>query len=327
MKDSNYVDMHIHTTCSDGSKKPEEVLKEAENLGLKIISITDHQSAGAYKEIEQHKEIFSGTIVPGIELKTVCKGREIELLGYGISTSDMERLLPTLYKSQEEIDKEYLEKIIDSLEEKSIRFPKGKKELVEDFLKNHKNTQPAKFITQTLFSDKSNLKHNFQVLYNDKVHHSNNESLYRGWLTNPKSIFYVDYNGYPNLEETIKLIKDCGGKVFIPHIFQYKNGLDILKTLISKNLSNISGIECYYPTFTKEQTNFLLNLCRKYNLFVSGGSDYHGINKENELGTGLNNNLHIPEEKITPWAISLSKGANNKSSETIYKDQESCPVI
>ena len=65
----------------------------------------------------------------------------------------------------------------------------------------------------------------------------------------------------------------------------------------------IDGIECYYTTFTEEQHEYLLNLCKERNLLVSGGSDYHGCFKPDvDLGVGYGN-LKIPDEIVENWCI------------------------
>lgn len=312
----NKVDLHIHTTSSDGTKTPNEVLQEAEQLGLKRIAITDHESVGAYENLDE--KLFSGIIIPGIELKTYCKGREIELLGYGISVEKMKQDLPLLYKSKGEINISYLKAIIQKLEDCGIMLPKNVEEEYTDL-----TMQPAKYISKVLFADKENIDKNIEKIFADKIQHEKTESLYRGWLSNPQSQFYVQFEGYPNYRETIKLIKGCKGKVFIPHIFQYKEmSIEILKELLSSN--QIDGIECYYPTFTEEQTKYLLDICTRQNLFVSGGSDYHGANKKNELGRGLDNNLYIAEEKVKVWTDMVLKQLE-KSDEV--KEEERCQDI
>lgn len=298
---NNKNDLHVHTNKSDGTKTPKEVLLEAEELGLRKISITDHESVDAYDEVEKYRNLFSGIIIPGIELKTICQGREIELLGYGISVNKMKEKLPTLYKSKEEINKSYLKAILKVLKERNIILPKNVEELYTDFL-----VQPAKFVTSILFNDSENLKYNTNILFSDKVQHTNKESLYRGWFTNPKSSFYVEFRSYPNYQDTIDLIRTCYGKVFIPHIFQYG---DFSESILNELLQDgrIDGIECYYSTFTAENTQYLLDICAKYNLFVSGGSDYHGANKKNQLGRGLNDNLYVPEDKVQAWTNSIAQ--------------------
>lgn len=298
------VDLHIHTTKSDGTKTPKEVLIEAEQLGLDRIAITDHESVEAYPEIKENRHLFSGIIVPGIELKTICQNREIELLGYGISIDEMKKNLPTIYKTKEDINRGYVNAIVTVLRNNGIILPDdieeryGKKDIT--------GTQPSWFVRKVMSEEsKENQEYNMKLLYSDIIEHGEKDGFYRHWLSNPKSKFYVKYDAYPNYKQTIELIQKSGGKVFIPHIYQYSEYSEgILEELLKTGY--IDGIECYYPSFTLEQTKYLLEICNKYNLFVSGGSDYHGANKVNQLGKGIDNNLFVPEEKVVPWTDSLN---------------------
>ena len=96
------------------------------------------------------------------------------------------------------------------------------------------------------------------------------------------------------------MIHDAEGIAFLAHPFAYSPNIANDLTNLIKNY-NFDGIECYYTTFTEEQTNYLLKLCEDRNMFSSGGSDFHGTRKTNHnLGTG-NNNLNIPEELVEPW--------------------------
>lgn len=302
----NKVDLHIHTTKSDGTKTPKEILIEAEQLGLNRISITDHESVQAYPEIAENRNLFSGVIVPGIELKTKCQGREIELLGYGFSLEEMEKNLPSIYKTKAEINKGYFTAIVQVLKSKGIVFPSQVEQLYGD--NNITETQPSWFVWKIMEDDKENFERNLRILHSDKIRHTEEDGFYRNWLSNPESSFFVNYNAYPNYKQTIELIKRSGGKVFVPHIFQYKDvSISILEELL--RTGNIDGIECYYSTFTPEQTNYLLSKCTSLNLFVSGGSDYHGTNKVNQLGIGINNSLYVPEEKVITWTNMLARNS------------------
>lgn len=297
----NKVDLHIHTTKSDGTRTPKQVLMEAEQLGLHRIAITDHESVQAYPEIKENRHLFSGIIVPGIELKTICQNREIELLGYGISIDEMEKNLPSIYKTKEDINRGYVKAIVRVLRKNGIILPDDIEELYSK--EDVTGTQPAWFIREKINENK---EYNMKVLHSeDIIEHGKDDGFYRDWLSNPKSKFYVEYDVYPDYKQSIKLIQKSGGKVFIPHIYQYKEASeDILEELLKTG--DIDGIECYYPTFAPEQTEHLLEICNKYNLFVSGGSDYHGTNKKNKLGTGIDNNLFVPEEKVVTWTDALS---------------------
>ena len=80
------IDLHIHTNFSDGSCEPEAILRRAEQLGLRYISITDHDSLGAYDKLagKDLSMYYSGTVIPGCEFSVVHHKMPIEVLGYGI---------------------------------------------------------------------------------------------------------------------------------------------------------------------------------------------------------------------------------------------------
>ena len=120
-------------------------------------------------------------------------------------------------------------------------------------------------------------------------------------MSNPEGILYVEMDDFvPDFTLAASLIYKSGGLVFLPHIFEYRdNARKILKYIIENY--KFDGIECYYTTFTEEQTNELLNICNQRNLYISGGSDYHGKNKPNvDIGTGYGN-LLINDSIIEEW--------------------------
>ena len=103
------IDLHIHTIHSDGTDTVEELLLNAEKANLEIISITDHDSVGAYKELEKEeiRRLFSGKIIVGTELKTHYKGIPIEVLAYGIDYNKMRIHKINLYDIQVKVLEEY----------------------------------------------------------------------------------------------------------------------------------------------------------------------------------------------------------------------------
>lgn len=120
--------------------------------------------------------------------------------------------------------------------------------------------------------------------------------FFRNEVYNPKSQFYIDQTVlYPNLEAVIELIHDSNGLAFLAHPFVYsKNIVEELENIL--NSYPFDGIECFYTTFTEDQTKYLLDVANKYNLFVSGGSDYHGIVKQNHfLGEFCSDNKTVYE--------------------------------
>lgn len=125
----------------------------------------------------------------------------------------------------------------------------------------------------------------------------------RKYCGNPEHILYIDKSeDYPTLEQAINAIHESGGVAFMPHLFIYKWVTDKEKFIESiVDNYDIDGLECYYTDFTKEQTDYLIDLCNKNKLYKSGGSDYHGLNKPKiSLAKGYGN-LNISEEIINQW--------------------------
>ena len=96
-----FIDIHTHTDHSDGTTTVENSLRCAQALGLSIFSVTDHNTVSAYGEVIEKKRLFSGKILTGVELSTTYKGESIEVLGYGIDVSEMDKRIhlhyPTFY--------------------------------------------------------------------------------------------------------------------------------------------------------------------------------------------------------------------------------------
>lgn len=127
-------------------------------------------------------------------------------------------------------------------------------------------------------------------------------------MTNPNSKIFVNYAEFkPLLKDIINVIHDAGGLVFLAHPYAYKfsDTESFLDRIYDEY--NLDGIECFYTTFTKEQTAYVLDFAQKRNLLISGGSDYHGTNKKNhDLGTG-NNNLNIKNDIVDNWNVDYLK--------------------
>lgn len=105
------IDLHIHSTNSDGTDSVQEILQKAQKLNLDYISITDHDTCDGYKELEKIDipKYYSGKVIPGIEIKCGYKKHLIELLGYKIDTNKMSNWLNDFYKdkSRAEIQNKY----------------------------------------------------------------------------------------------------------------------------------------------------------------------------------------------------------------------------
>ena len=290
------IDMHIHTHNSDGTDSVKELLEKAENLKLKYISITDHDTCRSYDEIKNtdYTNIFSGTIVKGIEMKVFYNGGTIEVVGYKINTEIMSQWLNDFYKdkSREVLQKKYFNLLYGKCKQMGL--------LLADKEKINWNPQKdwASFVIYTEI--KNHLENRKKVP--DDLWESFS-GFNRKYCNDPKHILYIDKSDdYPSLPEAIHAIKKANGLVFMPHLYIYKwikNKEQFINDLISNY--EIDGIECYYTDFTEKQTQYLLDLCDRKGLYKSGGSDYHGENKPRiSLAKGYGN-LNISEKIIENW--------------------------
>lgn len=285
----NLVDLHTHSTKSDGTYSPNQLLQEAESKGIEIFSITDHETVEAYYDID--KKIFRGILIPGIELRTSCFGIAIELLGYGFDVGVMKKLLKQYhYKSNAELDKYMIFLANKQYKEIGVTLSPS---FIEDF---NPDIHPrlSKYIHSSIMKYPENKKY-LESLPEGK-------SFFRYCMTNPDSPLFLDLSSaFPSIKELITTIKFAGGLVSIPHIFEYKDNSEKILQHLLENYE-IDMIECYYSSFTQEQTDYLLGICKEYNKYVSGGSDFHGaIRPQVELGLGTNCNLQIPIETIKEW--------------------------
>lgn len=292
------IDIHTHTTYSDGTLTPVELLEAAHQKKLTIISITDHNTIGAYEELKNPniREKFEGMIIPGIEITTTYHGETIEVLGYNFNLDMMSELLKESVLTFEEkqiqeynlIKKQY-QKIGVIFDEENIEFNPKKESCRVSFWKEIK----------------SHPENN--CLFLEEKSKEETSSFTRNEIYNPKSPLYVDESSlFPSLEKAIAMIHESGGLAFLAHTFAYSPNianslLDILDNY------KLDGLECFYTTFTEEQSNYLVSLCKEKELYMSGGSDFHGTRKINHnLGTGRGN-LQIEEKIIEPWVKQYTK--------------------
>ena len=294
------IDLHIHTTHSDGTDTLEELLNKANKLGLENISITDHNSVKGYIEMDEKpylKTLYTGNIIVGCEFTTTYKKQLIEILGYNIDYKKIDAYLSSYYTPEKirEVSNIICDRTITRL--LSLGY---KCTITEE--------QYTKFDAES---------YNVEI-YDNLVSHPENKYLLenegftsfsnflRKGLTNPSNKLFIDTSDLrPSVPEIIDVIHEANGLAFLAHPFQY--AISNMESFLNELTQNykFDGIECYYTTFTSEESKFLIEYTTKNNLYVSGGSDYHGTNKENHfLGCG-NNNLNISKSIIENWNTTL----------------------
>lgn len=285
------IDLHMHTKYSDGSDSCIEILKRIQERNLDTISITDHNTALAYEELENMniEEFYKGRIIPGIELNTKVLNIPIEILGYGIDYKKMNELVKSVYIPAEKRNRIEVERLYNKCIKAGIILDKN---CLENF---DSNGFASKFIHNEIIKNEENKKLISDEAWNDV------KIFYRAYMSNPEGILYVEMDDFvPDFNTAANLVREAGGLVFIPHIFEYRENSEKILKFILENYK-IDGIECYYTTFSEEQTNRLLEICKERKLYKSGGSDYHGKNKPGvDVGVGKGN-LKIENNIIDDW--------------------------
>ena len=290
------VDMHIHTTYSDGTKTVEEVLKICEEKKLEYISITDHNTCKQYRDEALSKNIFKGKLVTGAEMNaTLDSNKRIEFLAYNIKNTEIIEEWSNKFYSYDILKEKFEES------KKKIINICDKNGLIYDIDSIRKDIPVTDFFVVYMYFEL--IKHQENMKLMGEFINSFND-FRRNGLDNPNSIFYMGEDKYPKpmYKDVADKIHEAGGLVFLAHPFEYKfddtiGFIDKLKKEIK-----LDGIECFHPSAEfGDRINTLVDYARKNNLYISGGSDFHGEKKPNNdiaIGSG---SLNVSKEYIEEW--------------------------
>lgn len=290
------IDLHCHTTNSDGTWSTKKLLEEAEKQKIEVLSITDHDTAYAHIEIKNDiylRKAFSGKIIIGAELNCTFNGVKIEILAYDFDIEPVQRWLENYYTV-----KKNEKRLIDEFEElKKLCEIKGIK-LDKEISYNPQKEYPVDVIYNNMKKYEENKEFFEEDVWNDIA------LFFRTSTVDKKFPLYRDFSHQmPTLEFYNYFIHKHHGKIFIAHLYKYnlKNHIEYLNKITQKKL--IDGIEVYHSSFSNEQIETLKEYCKEHNLIISGGSDCHGEKKANrKLGVGYGN-LNINKKIIDNWDI------------------------
>lgn len=246
------VDLHTHSTASDGQYSPSELVKHAKEAGVEVLALTDHDTINGLDEAVAAGEEQRIVVLRGVELGA-SEDRHMHILGLGFQ-ADCTYLAELCRKLKAGRD-ERKYRIVDFLAQKGISIDLGE---VEALAGNDVIARP----------------HFAQVM------------LRHGYVASIREAFdcYLDTDEYQKIErfkagavECINVIHRCGGKAVLAHPYQLGFSDEKLEETVGWLKENgLDGLECYYPRHTQEMVQKYLSLAARFFLHVSAGSDFHG---------------------------------------------------
>jgi len=284
------IDLHTHTQYSDGTWSLQKLLLEAQKAGLEILSITDHDTVKAYRELEgRHDEtIFSGRIIPGVELSTVYDGIAFHMLAYDFDYKKLEPWIYEHYELHKPNLKDEFDYMVKSCKKNGIKIGK--------LMYEEEKGWPIDVIFPEIKKFPENRKFFKEEEWNDV------DVFFNSCITNKHFPVFVDFSiHFPLASLVADAVRKAGGKLFIAHLYKYHleepfRFLDLLR-----ECDVIDGVEVEHSTFTPAQSEELKKYCLQHNLLMCGGTDCHGEKKKDrKLGVGYGN-MHVNSRLLENW--------------------------
>ena len=267
------IDLHVHTTASDGTASPAEAVELAKAAGLSAIAITDHDTVSGYAEAAEAGKALGVEVIPGIEISTKY-GRAVHILGYYIDP-DSDKLAPVL------------EWVVHDRDERNRKMAElmAADGLPVSYEEMHRR-----------FGAVIGRPHFAEVLVELGLAKDIRDAFDRYVEKGQK--YYLPRN-FLSIERSVEIIREAGGIPVLAHPFQYKLDDAGLRELIEHCMeSGLKGIECRYSGYSTEQSKYLGRLAEEYGLIKTGGSDFHGENKKHiSIGTGTGA-LEVPYQYL-----------------------------
>ena len=274
------VDLHIHSTFSDGELTPMEILDVCNKENINVISITDHDNFEGVKKAIKENPYKNITIIPGIEFSAFYPKGTLHVLGYNFNTNDP--ILKQISFDLDRLNRIKLQNLLYALKKyKNISF----KESEIDEIMTSAGTVGRPYIARLLVSYRfvNSVSEAFKYILNPL----------KKKIANPK----FDISAY----ECIKYIKQAGGISSIAHPITLKKDIKSTTRYIEKlQKYGLDAIEVFHSSHLQEDRTNFVNIAKNLGLLISGGSDFHGINTKPDIQIwrGKNNNLML-NDKLT----------------------------
>ena len=256
------VDLHLHTTASDGRLNPADLVRKLIKSGLSVVAITDHDStegiADAQREANNHENF---ELIQGVELGADVPDGEIHMLGYFLNLND-EKFQEDLKRFREGRALRGL-RMVEKLNAIGMEIEWEK---VQEYAQGGAITRP-----------------HIALALVEKGYIASFEEAFEKFIGRDG----LAYVGREKLtpEQAIELIHGNGGVSVLAHPARYVNNLE--QILPKLKAAGLVGMEAHYKDYTIEEIDYLLSLCQTYDLIPCGGSDYHALETADEVEPGL----------------------------------------
>ena len=269
------IDLHVHSTASDGTLTPTELAAEAKKAGLTAFALTDHDTVNGIAEAREAARALSIELIPGVELSTDYKGKEVHMVGLFLDETN-QKLLSHLADFRDNRDNRNV-KMYQKLREEG--FEMSEEALREMF--------PDAVLTRA---------HTARYLY-EKGYIKSISEAFETYIGDGCRCYIPRAKISP--QEAIRLIHSAGGTAILAHPILYHMSDERLRELLNDcKAEGLEGIEALYSTYQPGDERYVRKLAAEYNLKLSGGSDFHGSNKPHiRLGSGMGH-LSIPYELL-----------------------------
>jgi hypothetical protein len=279
------IDLHTHSTASDGELSPAELVAYAKKMSLDAIAVTDHDTVGGLEDALAAGSANGLEVVPGIEISAeYSSDSALHILGYYIDYRDHNFLqtISILQKAREERNP----KIIKNLQGLGLKID------INDVIEEAETGLVGR-------------PHFAQVMVK-KGYVKNSKEAFDKYLKKGAPAYEEKFRYQPH--EAIALILNAGGIPVLahPNTLNYKTDLELESAVLEMVKHGLMGIEAYYSEHKAKQIKLYKQIALKFNLLITGGSDFHGNNvKGIDLGTGKNN-LNVPYELLDKMKKRLS---------------------
>ncbi|MGN0164498.1 MAG: PHP domain-containing protein [Candidatus Ornithomonoglobus sp.] len=270
---TNRVDLHTHSTASDGTYSPSELARLAKEIGLSAIALTDHDSNDGISEFMEECGRLGIEGIPGIEISTDYE-KQLHIVGLYNSGDEFDKTVKRLKNARAERNIKMFEKIRDY----------GFDITAEDILENGKVT-----------IEHAGRLHMANALVRKGYAADKNDAFDR-FLMRGRPCYVEKFSLSP--EESVKLIKRCGGIAIWAHpALAMDNEGDMLEMAEKLKAAGLDAMECCYSTYTEEMSRMCKAVAQKAELLMSGGSDFHGANKP-DVKLGVVSEGFVPYEVL-----------------------------